>query len=374
MKRKKKYRKRRRAVSILALCLCAAVLVFGYMKIGKERTAGSEKNSESEENELSEAGNTQNVQAEIRENPDQISANVQQNQASGDEDGQASEGEDGQPGEQDSKEEGRGIYDALGQEDGAPGTASSKSGSAKDTREKYTGDISALDNTSQGWGQGVQFDELNRPAGATSYQEKYGKYSADFIRMEEGDTKRIYLTFDEGYENGYTSKILDVLKEKNCPAVFFVTLPYVREEPELIQRMIDEGHIVGNHSVTHPSAGLPSQTREQQENELLELHQYVKENFGYEMSLFRYPAGKFSEQSLAIVQSVDYTSVFWSFAYADWDPSNQPEETKALVKLKERLHPGAIYLLHAVSKTNTDILGQFIDDARAAGYEFVPYR
>ena len=138
--------------------------------------------------------------------------------------------------------------------------------------------------------------------------------------------------------------------------------------------MIDEGHIVGNHSVTHPSGGLPSQSREQQERELLDLHDYVKENFGYEMSLFRYPAGKFSEQSLAIVQSVGYTSVFWSFAYKDWDPDNQPEETAALAKLKERLHPGAIYLLHAVSSTNTHVLGQFIDDARAAGYEFVPYR
>ena len=92
------------------------------------------------------------------------------------------------------------------------------------------------------------------------------------------------------------------------------------------------------------------------------------------MSLFRYPAGKFSEQSLAIVQNVGYTSVFWSFAYKDWDPDNQPEATAALAKLKERLHPGAIYLLHAVSSTNTQVLGQFIDDARAAGYEFVPYR
>ena len=256
----------------------------------------------------------------------------------------------------------------------ADGIISSTAGSGADSRAKYTGDISALDNTLQGWGQGVQFDSLNRPQGAVTAQEKYGKYSADFIRTDESDAKRIYLTFDEGYENGYTSQILDVLKEKNCPAVFFVTMPYVKQQPELIRRMIDEGHIVGNHSVTHPSGGLPSQSREQQERELLDLHDYVKENFGYEMSLFRYPAGKFSEQSLALVQSVGYTSVFWSFAYKDWDPDNQPEETAALAKLKERLHPGAIYLLHAVSSTNTHVLGQFIDDARAAGYEFVPYR
>lgn len=218
----------------------------------------------------------------------------------------------------------------------ADGIISSTAGSGADSRAKYTGDISALDNTLQGWGQGVQFDSLNRPQGAVTAQGKYGKYSADFIRTDESDAKRIYLTFDEGYENGYTSQILDVLKEKNCPAVFFVTMPYVKQQPELIRRMIDEGHIVGNHSVTHPSGGLPSQSREQQERELLDLHDYVKENFGYEMSLFRYPAGKFSEQSLAIVQSVGYTSVFWSFAYKDWDPDNQPEETAALAKLKER--------------------------------------
>ena len=91
------------------------------------------------------------------------------------------------------------------------------------------------------------------------------------------------------------------------------------------------------------------------------------------MSLFRYPAGIYSEQSLALVNNLGYTSVFWSFAYKDWDPADQPDEKEALTKLKERLHPGAIYLLHAVSETNTNILGQFIDDTRAAGYEFVPY-
>jgi len=235
-------------------------------------------------------------------------------------------------------------------------------------------DISGLDNTPSGWGPGVNFDTENRPAGAVTAQEQYGKYDADFVKLGEEETNKIYLTFDEGYENGYTPQILDVLKEKNVQAVFFVTLPYVKQQPELIRRMINEGHIVGNHSVTHPSDGLPSQSVQQQKQELMELHQYMKDNFDYEMSLFRYPAGIFSEQSLALVQNLGYTSVFWSFAYKDWDPADQPDEADALTKLKERLHPGAIYLLHAVSETNTNILGQFIDDTRAAGYEFVPYR
>jgi len=239
--------------------------------------------------------------------------------------------------------------------------------------EKETKEISELDNTSQGWGPGVNYDEQNRPLGALDYQGKYGKYDADFIITEEGTQKNLYLTFDEGYENGHTGQILDVLKEKQCPAVFFVTMQYVMDEPELIRRMIDEGHTIGNHSVSHPAKGLPSLTREQQEKEIWELHEYMKENFDYEMTLFRYPAGIFSEQSLAVVRSIGYKSVFWSFAYADWDPDEQPDEKEALLKLTERLHPGAIYLLHAVSETNANILGAFIENARTAGYTFAEY-
>lgn len=228
-------------------------------------------------------------------------------------------------------------------------------------------DVNGLSTEVLGWGQGVNFDDLNRPVGSLNYQDKYGTYQAYFI----GDSNPvIYLTFDEGYEYGCTEEILDILKEKNVKAVFFVTLPYAKGNPELVRRMIDEGHQVGNHSVTHPSAGLPSQTIEQQKEEIMGCHNYVKENFGYEMHLFRYPAGKFSEQSLAIVNNCNYKSVFWSFAYLDYDVNNQPDETESLQKLVDRLHPGAIYLLHAQSVTNTHILGSFIDRAREKGYSF----
>lgn len=267
------------------------------------------------------------------------------------------------------------TYEAYGQSGDAGGESVPESTEAS-TETANTGqvlsnpvveNVEALDSTSQEWGQGVNMDEKNRPTGALMMQEKYGKYNAYFIGEE---SQTIYLTFDEGYEYGQTESILNTLKEKGVKATFFVTKPYAEDEPELVRRMIDEGHILGNHSVTHPSKGLPSQTLEQQQNEVMGNHEYIKENFGYDMYLFRYPAGRFSEQSLAMVNNCNYKSIFWSFAYLDYDVNNQPDRTASLAKLKERLHPGAIYLLHAESETNAAILGDFIDTAMAAGYEF----
>lgn len=226
-------------------------------------------------------------------------------------------------------------------------------------------DLSALDNTKQGWGQGVQFDDKNRPLASLSFQEKYGKYDAYFIGEEK---PVIYLTFDCGYENGYTPMILDTLLEKNVPAVFFCVSDYVERQPELVQRMIDEGHAIGNHSDTHPC--MPEQSIERCEQEIRNLHDQVEADFGYTMTLFRPPAGEFSERTLAQTQQLGYKSVFWSYAYADWDPNNQLGTDKALEKVTKALHPGAIYLLHAVSPDNAAILGDFIDYAREQGYDF----
>lgn len=228
-------------------------------------------------------------------------------------------------------------------------------------------DLQGLATGITNWGLGKHTDEKNRPQDALTAQEKYGAYNAMFIGA---DSQTIYLTFDEGYEYGYTESILNTLKEKEVKAVFFVTEPYAKAEPELVKRMIDEGHVLGNHSVTHPSTGIPSLSIEEQQNEVLGNHQYVKENFGYEMNLFRYPAGKFSEQSLAIVNNCGYKSVFWSFAYMDYDVNNQPNETESLNKMVDKLHPGAVYLLHAESKTNAAVLGRFIDAAKEKGYTF----
>lgn len=268
-------------------------------------------------------------------------------------------------------QDGEGSGDGQGEENpgsgqGEEGSEGSQPGSTSHTISNTPIDLASLSTSAEGWGPGTDCDEKNRPHSALSYQEKYGKYNAHFIVP---DSDKIYLTFDEGYENGRTADILNVLKEKNTQAVFFVTLPYAKQNPDLIQRMIDEGHTVGAHSVTHPAQGLPSQTIEQQQKEITELHDYIKDNFNYEMHLFRFPAGIFSEQSLAIVNNCNYKSVFWSFAYLDYDTENQPDPAQALDKLKSRLHPGAIYLLHAVSSTNASILGDFIDCIGDEGYE-----
>lgn len=232
-------------------------------------------------------------------------------------------------------------------------------------------DTSGLDNTAIGWGMGPDRDELNRPMTALNYQTEYQDYNVDFIIPDEA--KKIYLTFDEGYENGFSESILDTLKRHGAKGIFFVTKPYAESRPDLVQRMIDDGHIVGNHTVHHPSDGMQAHDIDYQTNEVMELHDYIRENFHYNMCLFRYPTGMFSKQSLAVVSNCGYRSVFWSFAYADWDRDNQPNPTEALNKLETSLHPGAIYLLHAVSETNASILDEFLNYVEGQGYEIGNY-
>lgn len=229
--------------------------------------------------------------------------------------------------------------------------------------------LSSLPTDSLPCGYGPSRDEQNRPIDMVRYQEKYEQYGACFVNSHSDD-KVIYLTSDEGYEYGFTPAILDALKETDTQIVFFVTLDFAKQHPDYVQRMIDEGHIVGNHSATHPSAGLPSQDLATQEEEVLEVHRYVKENFNYDMWLFRYPTGAFSEQSLALLNNLNYRTVFWSFAYNDWNVDNQPDPQEALQKCLDSLHPGAVYLLHAVSETNATIMKDFINGAKERGYRF----
>lgn len=281
--------------------------------------------------------------------------------------GEAASGENASDAGSDGSVPASGGEGTAGQNDSEAGQQGDQGAAGGTGYVTQTIDLNGLDTTSQDWGQGSNVDEKNRPTGALLAQEQYGAYNALFIGE---DSQTIYLTFDEGYEYGCTESILDTLKEKGVKAVFFVTEPYAKSEPELVKRMIEEGHVVGNHSVTHPSAGLPSLSVEKQQNEVLENHQYIKDNFGYDMHLFRYPAGKFSKQSLAIVNNCNYKSVFWSFAYLDYDVNNQPDQTESLKKMVDKLHPGAVYLLHAESKTNAAVLGSFIDQAKAKGYDF----
>lgn len=239
-------------------------------------------------------------------------------------------------------------------------------------------ELEDMSTKSYGYGPGKSTNGQRAPY-AEAEQQKYGQYGANFIGP---DTKNIYLTFDCGYEytatdvNGkeyrVTERILDVLKEKNAKGVFFVTMYYVESQPDLVQRMIDEGHIVGNHSNNHPV--MPKQTVEKMIYEVMSLHDYVKEHFGYEMFLFRHPTGEFSVQSLAVVQNLGYKNVHWSFAHADYDTENQPDVDSTLANVTGSAHNGAIYLLHAISTTNAAILGDAIDSFRAQGYEITLFQ
>lgn len=235
----------------------------------------------------------------------------------------------------------------------------------------YFAEFAELGSEQVPWGPGTNYDESGKPIACVWLQEDYEKYSADFVRLGEEYKGKVYLTFDEGYENGYTAAILDTLKEKNVSAVFFVTLSYAKSEPELIRRMIDEGHVIGNHSARHPN--MTQITIEEAYAEVADLHNYISENFGYDMYLFRPPEGAFSERTLALLQKMNYRTVCWSFAYKDWDPASQMEHQKAFDKVTGSLHDGEIFLLHAVSETNAAILGDFIDYVRGQGYTFEKY-
>ena len=181
--------------------------------------------------------------------------------------------------------------------------------------------------------------------------------------------KRMYLTFDCGYEyKNLTANILDTLKEKNVKAAFFVTLDYLENNPQFVQRMIDEGHIVGNHSATHPV--FPDISRTKMAEELYRVDEYLQKHFNYKTTYFRFPTGANSENSLELVTSIGYKSIFWSLAYGDYDTSNQMGYDKAYKTVTDRFHSGAVILLHAISQDNADILGAVIDTAHSQGYTF----
>lgn len=183
------------------------------------------------------------------------------------------------------------------------------------------------------------------------------------------DKKELYLTFDEGYENGYTEKILDILKKHEVKAAFFVVKPYITSNENIIKRMVDEGHLVCNHTVHHPS--MPSIKDESKFiEELSGVEKAFEEVTGKTMpKYFRPPMGKYSELSLQYTANYGYKTIFWSFAYDDWKANKQPNEDYAKTKILSRTHNGAIILLHAVSKTNTDILDYIITEWKKSGYE-----
>lgn len=208
----------------------------------------------------------------------------------------------------------------------------------------------------------------------THEQPDVGEENREILEKNSGiclgnkDKKYLYLTFDEGYEAGYTSEIIDILKENKVPATFFITAHYVNTEPELVERMIKEGHIVGNHTVNHKC--LPELSDEEIKKEVMQLHQAIYEKFNYEMKYIRPPKGEFSGRSLQTTNSLGYKNVMWSFAYQDWNEKKQPSEEEAKKKIIENFHNGEIILLHGNSKTNTNVLDAIIKEAKNMGYEF----
>ena len=182
--------------------------------------------------------------------------------------------------------------------------------------------------------------------------------------------KKIYLTFDAGYENGNVEKILDTLKKNDVKGAFFVLPHFIKSNPDLIKRMIDEGHLVCNHSTSHKDMSKISSV-EEFEKELSQIEEIYRNQTGKEMAkYFRPPEGRFSEENLKIAQKLGYKTVFWSLAYADWDNNKQMDPEKAKGLLMSRVHNGCVMLLHPTSDTNALIMDDLIKELKSRGYSF----
>lgn len=229
----------------------------------------------------------------------------------------------------------------------------------------YEMDISQFDTKEIGW----SFKRNAEHTPVVGYNEGVDIAFFDGFYIVPTEEKVMYLTFDEGYENGFTAEILDILKAQNVHAAFFVTESYIRHNPELTKRMKDEGHIVGNHSVNHYS--MPTLTYEDAVYEIQGTAASMVEHTGYKLDMFfRPPEGTFSEQSLYITRQQGYKTIFWSMAYQDWNRDNQPGKDVAYKHVTDNAHPGAVILLHAVSESNTQALNDILTDLKADGYRF----
>ena len=226
----------------------------------------------------------------------------------------------------------------------------------------------AVQTLSESVSWGLSFNTPDGIPTGSAPAEELKKYGAYYI----GDTKErtIYLTFDAGYENGYTSEILDTLKKHNAKAVFFLVGNYIKTSPELVIRMVNEGHTVGNHTMTHPDMSGISDP-EDLRKELEGLEELYYETTGKKLTkLYRPPQGLFSTENLKEAQKLGYSTLFWSLAYADWNNDAQPTKEAAFDKLIPRIHNGAVVLLHSTSRTNCEILDELLTKWEEMGYSF----
>ena len=219
-----------------------------------------------------------------------------------------------------------------------------------------------LKNDLIAWGfkRGENHEQANLDSNADRIIRNY-----DGISMGNREISNIYLTFDCGYQAGYTESILNVLEKYNVNAAFFITGHYLNSATDLVKRMIEEGHIVGNHTVNHKC--LPKLSDEEIKSEIMNLHSGMYEKFGYEMSFFRPPKGEFSERTIKVVKDLNYKTVMWSSAYDDWDNSKQGRIEYGKKKILDNLHNGCVILLHSTSEDNAKILEEVIIQARNMG-------
>ncbi|MCC3867890.1 delta-lactam-biosynthetic de-N-acetylase [Terrisporobacter mayombei] len=236
--------------------------------------------------------------------------------------------------------------------------------------EKLEMKVMDLDNTCIDWFF-IPNDKFRTPQINEELKFNLSDYDAFYNGPKQPNKKSLYLTFDEGYENGHTDQILDVLKEKNVKAIFFVTSHYITYSPDTVKRMVAEGHVVANHTNHHYSMPTVTYSSDAFNKELTDVENKFKELTGKDMpKFFRPPMGKYSQKSLAMTKDLGYKTIFWSFAYGDYEATNQPSPGYAKQHILGHLHEGSIILLHAISKTNADILGEIIDESRNNGYEF----
>ena len=229
-------------------------------------------------------------------------------------------------------------------------------------------DDGAVEAAASNDNRGLSFQEEGKTPVGNATPEFLKQYNAYFCGNSED--KKIYLTFDCGYENGYTPAILDALEKHNVKAAFFVVGNYLETSPDLVKRMVEEGHIVGNHTYHHPDMSQISDPASFQE-EITSLEKKYQEITGLEMQKFyRPPQGKYSESNLKMAQELGYQTVFWSLAYVDWYVDQQPTQEEAYAKLLPRIHPGAVVLLHSTSKTNAEILDDLLTKWEQEGYTF----
>ena len=215
---------------------------------------------------------------------------------------------------------------------------------------------------------GLSFREPGAAPIGNAGVDQLRKYNAAYIGKTQ--EKVIYLTFDAGYENGCTAKILDTLKKHNVPAAFFLVGNYIEKNADLVRRMVAEGHTVGNHTMHHYDMSKLSDPAAFRK-ELQDLEKLYEDTVGKPMpKYYRPPQGIYSEDNLRLAQKLGYKTVFWSLAYVDWNNDSQPTLEQAFNKLLPRTHPGAVILLHSTSKTNAEILGELIEKWKAEGYRF----